>query len=268
MSKGDRKADYFVKVKKLFREYNKVFVVGIDNVGSSQMHQIRQALRAEAVLLMGKNTLVKKAMREIIDEIPEIENLMPCIVGNVGLVFTGSDLGLVRNLIVKNKVAAPAKIGAISQCDVTIPAGPTGISPDKTGFFQALGISTKVVKGAIEILTPVKILSTGSRVGASEAELLGMLNIMPFFYGCVVQLVYDNGSVFEPAMLDITATEVMKYHQAALQNIAAISLELGYPTIAAVPHVLVRAYKNLLAGSIASDYDFPEAQKLKAVLVA
>lgn len=49
----------------------------------------------------------------------------------------------------------------------------------------------------------VHILKEGDKVGASEATLLNMLNISPFSYGLVVEMVYDSGTVFEPKILDI-----------------------------------------------------------------
>jgi large subunit ribosomal protein LP0 len=49
----------------------------------------------------------------------------------------------------------------------------------------------------------VHILKEGDKVGASDATLLNMLNISPFSYGLLVQMVYDSGTVFEPAILDI-----------------------------------------------------------------
>lgn len=266
MSRGDRKSEYFTKVHALFRAHSKVFLVGVDNVGSSQMHAIRAAIREHAILLMGKNTMIKKAMRDIVDELPQIESLFPYIKGNVGLVFTNSDLKTVRDALISNKVPAAAKVGATAQCDVTIPAGNTGIAPDKTSFFQALGISTKVVKGAIEILTDVLVIKEGDKVGASEAELLTMLNIQPFQFGCVVELCYDDGAIFEPSVLDITDEAIMKNYSAALRNIAALSLALGFPTKASVPHSLVNGFKNLLATSLASDYTFPASDKLKEAL--
>lgn len=266
MSKGDRKAEYFNKVHHLFRKYKKIFVVTVDNVGSSQMHQIRASVRSSAVILMGKNTMVKKAMRDLLDEMPEIESLMSLIKGNVGLVFTDGDLKTVRDTIMSNKVGAPAKVGAYIQCDVVIPAGSTGISPDKTSFFQALGISTKVVKGAIEMLNDTTLLKEGGRVGASEAELLTMLNIMPFAYGCVVENVYDNGAIFPPEMLDITDESILKSYSNGLNNVAAISLALGFPTLASVPHSLINGFKRLLAVPLATDYSFPAADRLKEAL--
>lgn len=266
MSKGDRKADYFGKVHDLFRTYRKLFIVCVDNVSSSQMHQIRSSIRENAVLLMGKNTMIKKAMREIVSELPDIESLFPFIKGNVGFVFTNGDLKDVRDIMLSNKVEAPAKVGAVSQCSVSIPAGNTGIAPDKTSFFQALGISTKVVKGAIEILSDVNILKEGDRVGASEAELLTMLNITPFKYGLVVERVYDNGAIFDPVMLDITDEAIMKIYNSALNNVAAISLGISFPTVAAVPHLLISGFKDLLAASLSTDYSFPASQRLKDAL--
>lgn len=47
------------------------------------------------------------------------------------------------------------------------------------------------------------ILKEGDRVGASEATLLNMLNISPFSYGLLVEMVYDSGTIFEPKILDI-----------------------------------------------------------------
>ena len=56
--KAEAKAAYFEKLKNLLDEYKTVFIVGIDNVSSQQMHEIRLSLRGEGVVLMGKNTMV------------------------------------------------------------------------------------------------------------------------------------------------------------------------------------------------------------------
>lgn len=57
--KSATKAAYFDKLKSLLDEYKTVFIVGVDNVSSQQMHEIRLALRGQAVVLMGKNTMVR-----------------------------------------------------------------------------------------------------------------------------------------------------------------------------------------------------------------
>jgi ribosomal protein L10 len=56
--KSATKSAYFEKLKQLLDEYRTVFIVGVDNVSSQQMHEIRISLRGEGVVLMGKNTMV------------------------------------------------------------------------------------------------------------------------------------------------------------------------------------------------------------------
>ncbi len=269
MAKGDNqtKVEYFERVRSLFREYSKIFVVNVDNVSSSQMHQIRASLRGKAVILMGKNTMVRKAMREVISENPKLEAIVPAIVGNIGLVFTHDDLKTVRDLMTANRVAAPAKVGLVAQTDIVVPAGNTGIDPNKTSFFQALGISTKIVKGVIEITADVPLIKPGGKVGASEAVLLNMLNLMPFTFGLTVITVYEEGSLFSPSILDITDAALEGFVMSAIKNIAAVSLTASFPTAASVPHMLANAYKNVLCTGLAcSDYSFPALDAIKAAI--
>lgn len=124
---------------------------------------------------------------------------MPHVRGNIGFVFTSGDLKDVRDVILANKVAAPARVGAFAPNNVSIPAGPTGMDPGKTSFFQALGIPTKIARGSIEIVSDVQILTAGGRVGQSEATLLNLLNISPFT--CVFLLLIDTSSLFKDAQL-------------------------------------------------------------------
>lgn len=114
-----------------------------------------------------------------------------------------------RDVIQSNKVAAPAKAGAIAPINVRIPAINTGLGPEKTSFFQALAIPTKITRGTIELLvgvsysfhlpffsliiylnflqlcvqSEVHLIKKDEKVGASEATLLNMLKIYPFSYG-------------------------------------------------------------------------------------
>merc|ERR1711931_613368 len=205
--KGTWKANYFTKIVQLLDEYPKCFLVEADNVGSKQMQQIRMSLRGHAVVLMGKNTMMRKAIRGHLPNNPKLEALMNHIRGNVGFVFTKEDLVSIRDMLLANKVKAPAKAGALAPLDVMVPAQNTGLGPEKTSFFQALNIPTKITKGTIEITNNVNLITAGDKVGMSEATLLNMLGISPFTYGLVVTKVYDSGSIFDPTILDITDEE-------------------------------------------------------------
>ncbi|CAL8111193.1 unnamed protein product [Orchesella dallaii] len=257
------KANYFTRLVQLMDEYPKCFIVGADNVGSKQMQQIRIGLRGSAVVLMGKNTMMRKAIKGHLDNNPALEKILPFIRGNVGFVFTSGDLVEIRDKLLENKVRAPAKPGAIAPLDVIIPAQNTGLGPEKTSFFQALAIATKISKGTIEIINDVHILKEGDKVGASEATLLNMLNISPFNYGLQVQMVYDSGTIFEPKILDIKPEDLRARFMAGVRNVAAVSLQIGYPTVASVPHSIINGFKNLLAVAAVTEISFKEAETVK-----
>lgn len=70
--KSASKAQYFDKLKNLLETYKSIFIVSVDNVSSQQMHEIRQSLRQDGVVLMGKNTMVRRAIKGFIAENPEV----------------------------------------------------------------------------------------------------------------------------------------------------------------------------------------------------
>jgi len=269
MGREDRttwKSNYFLKLVQLLDEYPKCFIVGVDNVGSKQMQQIRLSLRKHAVLLMGKNTMIRKAIRGHMENNPALEKIIPHIRGNVGFVFTKEDLTDVRDKIMDNKVKAPARAGAIAPCDVLLQPQNTGLGPEKTSFFQALQIPTKISKGTIEILNEIHLIKKDDKVGASEATLLNMLNVSPFTYGLKIRQVYDSGTVFSPEILDITSEDLRAKFMEGVMNIASVSLEIGYPTLASVPHSIVNGLKNLIAVAVETDITFKEAETAKEYL--
>jgi len=263
MGAKTNKVEYFEKLKGLLETYKSIFIVTVDNVSSQQMHEIRASLRGQGVVLMGKNTMVRRAIRVLLPDFPEYERLLPHVKGNVGFVFTNADLKDIREKIVSNKVAAPARAGAVAPLDVFVPAGNTGMEPGKTSFFQALGVPTKIARGTIEITTDLKLVEAGSKVGASEATLLNMLNISPFTYGMGIAQVYDDGQVFAPSVLDIDEKQILDSFLSAVKTLATISLAVNYPTLPSVVHSLINSYKKVIAVALGTEYSWEAIDELK-----
>ncbi|TKA68865.1 60S acidic ribosomal protein P0 [Cryomyces minteri] len=253
--KSSNKSVYFDKLKGLLEEYKSIFIVSVDNVSSQQMHEIRQSMRGEGV--------VRRAIKGFIGDFPEYERLLPHVKGNVGFVFTNGDLKATREKILSNRVAAPARAGAVAPADVFVPAGNTGMEPGKTSFFQALGVPTKIARGTIEITADLKLVAAKSKVGASEATLLNMLNISPFTYGMGISQIYDQGQTFAPDVLDIEESQLLKAFTSAINTIATVSLAINYPTLPSVMHSVVNSYKKVLAIAVETDYDWEGIEELK-----
>jgi large subunit ribosomal protein LP0 len=252
------------KLDKYLEEYKNILICTVDNVGSHQMQKVRISLRGTAVVLMGKNTICRKAIREHMETNPALEALLPFVKGNIGFVFTNTDLNKVRATILENKVPAAAKQGGIAPIDVFVPPGPTGLDPGQTAFFQALNISTKIARGSIEIINQVHLIKAQEKVSASHVALLSKLNIQPFFYGIGVTHVYEGGTVYEASVLDLTKEDLYEKFFSGVRKIAALSLAIGYPTIASVPHTISGAFAKLVYISSSVGYDFKEAKAFLA----
>jgi len=261
-----RKEKYIEKLLHCLNDYKNILIVQCDNVGSNQMQKVRLALRGQAELLMGKNTIIRKIVREQIESNPKLESLVPYIYGNIGFVFTNGDLKKVREVITGNKVPAAAKVGTIAPVDVLIPPGATGLDPGQTSFFQSLNIATKIVKGAIEIQSEVKLVTKGEKVTASHVALLTKLNILPFFYGFTVTDVYEDGSVYSNDILDMSTDVLRQKFFNGVSKLAAISLAINVPTAASISHIIRNSFKKIAAISLETDIELEQTKQIKEYL--
>jgi len=259
----DRKEPFCDRFIHLLESYPAVFIVGCNNIGSSHMQKIKKAVKDSAVIVKGKNTLIRKAIRKNIEKNQEWNALLPLIRGNVGLIFANGDLSKLKATLMTMRVSAPAKVGIVAPQDVIIEKGGTGLEPTKTSFLQALNIASKINKGQIEILQDITLIKSGAKVGSSESILLTMLGKKPFSYGLTCNFVYESGKVYSAKFLDTSSEDVMKRFSAGLSTVAAISLATGLPTVASIPHSVLNAFKNLVAVSVETGYDFEQAKAIK-----
>merc|ERR1719499_2753140 len=218
---------------------------------------------------MGENTMIRKGLSLGHQEHPDagLERLRDQIKGNIGFIFaTNCTLDYIREVVGKFRVSSAAKTGQVSMVDWSIPAGPTGMDPSQTSFFQALNIGTKIVKGQIELVSAFPILKTGEKVSPSAAVLLTKLSIKPFEYGMEVEQVFQDGSVFAAAVLDIKESILIQKFMAGVANMAAFSREIGIPTSAGLPHMFGNAFRNVAALVADIDFTFKEVETVKTFL--
>jgi large subunit ribosomal protein LP0 len=268
------KLEYAERMNTLLDTYSKVLFCRLDNVTSAQMHSVRIALRGRAEVLVGKKTMQKKILRmradsenatDVDKELARILCEDNKLVGNLALVFTNEDTLKIQEVLSTFRKQAPARIGAISPVEVTIPAGNTGLEPGMTSFFQALNIQTKITKGTVEITADRKVLSVGDKVDSSTAALLTKLNISPFFYCAEVEFYIVRGLLYTAEDLKVTESVIEESMKTAISNLTAVSLATGILTEASFPHAIMDGFKNLLAATVETEYSFSEynGQKLR-----
>jgi len=276
--KLERKNAYLAKLVKLVEETPVALIVNVNNVGSKQMQNIRLELRGKCTLLMGKNTMIRKALRLRIDElktededadVSKYQNLLNNVNGNIGYMFCQSSDGLeaARAAIDKFVLPAAAKAGVIAPVDYVVPAGPTSLEPAATSFFQALNIPTKIVKGAIEITSEVRVITKDEKVSLSATDLLSKLGVKPFEYGMKIVSVFQDGEVFPSSVLDIDDSVLITKFLTGVSHVAAFGREVGIPTAAGMPHMFVKAFKNIVAACVEIDFEAGEkVSEIKAIL--
>merc|ERR550534_1601871 len=264
-----KKTAYFNKLVDLCVEHPNALLVQVDHVASKQMQNIRMELRGHAVVLMGKNTMIRKALEFGHAKHPDagLDKLRASIQGNIGFIFaTNCTLDDIRGVLKKHTRLSAAKSGQVSNVALNLPAGPTGIDPSQTNFFQALNIGTKIVKGQIELVSEFPILKVGDKVSPSAAVLLTKLGIKPFEYGMEVREVFQDGSVFAAAVLDISDSVLITKFLAGIANMAAFSREVGVPTEAALPHMFGNAFRNVASLVADADFTAKELEEVKKFL--
>merc|ERR1719219_2693731 len=196
-----------------------------------------------------------------------MDKLRAAVNGNMGFIFaTNCTLDDIREELKKHRKPAAAKSGQMAQVDMSLPSGPTGMDPSQTNFFQALNIGTKIVKGQIELVSDFPILKVGDKVSPSAAVLLGKLGIKPFEYGMEVSQVFQDGSVFAAAVLDISDSVLISKFLAGIANMAAFSREVGIPTEAGLPHMFGNAFRNVASLVADIDFTFKEVEEVKKFL--
>ena len=167
-----KKIAYFAHLEECLNKYPRAFLVDADFVGSKQINDIRYAFRGKAELVFGKNTMIRRCLKNLTADgtHPEWESIIPYMVGNIGFCFTMGELEDLEKVIKEFVKPAAAKAGVIAPMSCTIPKGPTGLDPAQTSFFQALNIATKINKGSIEIINDCKVIIEGTKVNLPRAR--------------------------------------------------------------------------------------------------
>jgi len=250
---------FFAEIRRLSRKPR--------NANSSAIGTVTTAARTRItshVIRAGAGPAVSSAAIPRAEPVPAIRSSaiqrIKTIPPTTGAAQPNLQLRLAYCRLKSNKVPAAAKSGTLAPSDVFVPAGPTGLDPGQTSFFQALNIATKIARGSIEIVANVHLIKHGEKVTSSHVALLGKLDIKPFFYGVVVTNVYENGSMYPAAILDITPDQLLAKFFGGVRRIAAIGLAVGYPTEASIPHTIANGFKRLLAISQSTGFEFTESK--------
>jgi len=279
---NQRKRDIVTRLCQSFTDYKQCVVVALDNVSTNQIHMARNLLRKgehKGEMIVGKNTLIRKALKFKTQEPnpssedyedhkkwtqdPKLSALEPLLRLNIGLVFSDEPYTELKTKIEAEVVKQPVRTGVIAPCNVTIPAGPTGLETGLIDIFHKLNIQCKTVKSAIEVVKDCKIITKGDKVSEGATRLCSMLSIIPFEYALNFVAVYLDGVILDSEILDMKDDVILDGFKEFSGYLTALSLGANIPNSLSVPHFIGNSFKQLLAIGEESGYSFKQLEELK-----
>jgi len=249
----ERKEKMIAKTKEYFNTYKNYMLLNIYRVQSTQFKDIMGQLPSNVKSLFAKKKILKKILTEI-DPVRFKNLLDSCKGSSILLFFDNADPKKILEVTEGNKRSALAAAGDVPTKNIVLPAGPTGMAPEKINLFQNARIMTKINKGKIDIVNDHVLVPAGQPVGISDANLLTLLNILPFEFGLDIMKVFENGEVYGKNILLVDESCIEDVFKSAIASIAAVSLGTDTLTEAALPFVLSSAYSDAKKISLGLDF--------------
>jgi large subunit ribosomal protein L10 len=215
------KRDEIDKFERLIDEHDAVGVVNVEGIASKQFQELRRNLHGSALIRVGRNTLMRRALEE-----KGLEDLTEYIDGQTGLLLTNDNPFTLYQKIEEGKSSAPISAGQEATDEVVVPEGDTGFDPGPVvGDLQQAGISARIEEGSIKVVEDSVVLEPGEEATPEIAEALSKLDIEPLEVGLDLRALIEKAeeAVLEPETLDIDIDE----YRADLESAAAGAFNLG-----------------------------------------
>ncbi|XP_077301419.1 uncharacterized protein LOC143922000 [Arctopsyche grandis] len=251
------KTDMYNTATNLFSTHKNFMLMSIKRVQATQLKNVKAALDDRVKLLIAKNKIVRKVLLDL--DATKYAELIDMLKGDVVLAFfDGVDPKSIFEACENNMRKALAIPGDCAPTDVIIPAGPTGLGPEKINIFQAAKIGTKINKGLIDLALDHKLFVTGDLVTFSDAKLLSMLRILPFEFGLNIIKIFEGSEVYSKDLLKITEEDTKNTIHEAIALLASISLGSSTTSEVSVPYEIRNAFADIVKISLASGFKIQE----------
>ena len=243
------KYEFVDKIVKLSREYPVIGIVNINNIPAAQMQKMRRELRNEAVLIVGRNRLIKLALEK--SPRKNLKELAKYIEGQTGIVFTKMNAFKLAKFMEKTKTKAPAKGGEVAPEDIVVHGGETPFKPGPIiSEFQKVGLPAAVQKGKIVIRKDTLLVKKGEVISRDVAQVLTKLEIYPITVGLDLRAAYEDEIVFPKEVLHVDTEKVYGDLLNAIQYAVNLSVNMAWPTKLTMPLLIGKAARDAMSLAI------------------
>jgi large subunit ribosomal protein L10 len=249
MTSHDRKwkEAKLAEIKKLSEEYPVIAVATLNELPANIMSLVRKRLGDDAVVVVAKTRVVKKAFEESSVDTSKIDDLVK---ESVAVIFSKKNPFELFSFIKKNKGAATAKEGDVADDDIVVQAGDTGLPPGPAlSGLKAAGLKVAVQGPTISVTADKVVTKKGEEVNAAVADVLSKLNMKPMKIGMSVLGVLDKSEneFYSADVLDVDEEELFNNFITAYQHALNLSVETEFYTDQNVELIVVKAERSAKA---------------------
>lgn len=246
------KREMIEEFKRLFKSHPTIAIADLYKVGSSQLHKIRRKFRGVALLRVAKNTLVKRALKELGGELEALSKYME---GQNILIFSKENPFKLAKMLEEAKVPSPARAGDIAPEDIVVPEGNTGLPPGPIlSEFSEVGLPARISSGSIWITRTTVVAKKGEVISSRLASVLTRLGIKPIFIGLSLKAAFSEGLLFPAEALKLDLEALRSDIAKAWEDAFKLALAVDYPTAETAPVLLAKGYKTALTLAILAGY--------------
>ncbi|XP_011171282.1 mRNA turnover protein 4 homolog [Solenopsis invicta] len=170
-------------VKKCVEEYNRIFLISVQNTRNTKLLELRAEWK-DSKLLFGKLRIIAMGLgiskeTEIAENIHKLANAMKncSMKGQCGLLFTNRSKKQVIEWVNDYEEMEYARSGFVTPETVELPEGPLPqFQHSMEPQLRQLGMPTSLQKGVITLIKPFTVCKSGDTLTPEQAQILKLLN--------------------------------------------------------------------------------------------
>lgn len=196
----EKKMETIEKVRSLVEEYEHVFVFRCHNMRNAQLKELRELLKPESVIYMGRKNLIQVALgrdktEALADNIHLVSRAIARYHGDTGLIFSKADPQELIEKVSAYRVPDFPRSGFIPTRKVELAAGPLPQFPGTMEpMLRKMGLRTALRRGVIELDQKFVAAQPGEPLTPDQAHLLKLLGLQISTFFVELKCHYEDGS--------------------------------------------------------------------------
>jgi len=228
-------------LKNAIRDHKVVGLVGMEDLPSKQLQEVRNRLRGKIKIKMKKNNLIRRSL----EGFDGIEEMSKNISGQTALIFSDIDIFKLFKLLESSKSKAPLKPGDRTPKDVVVKKGSTSFKPGPiVGELQRSGIPSGIEGGKVVIREDKVVLREGETVSPKLSEVLNILEVYPKEIGLDLKTIFGDERIFDRSDLVIDLEEYEENLLDAVKNAYNLAFNVAYPSPEILPNLIGKAVQD------------------------